>query len=133
MKFNVIDDAVARERAEFGQSRRIIKVGIATLPPPRISPFLLSNVLVSEQCPLPALLVIDDGRGIAQLSELAARQLVKGVMDGLSVEVFELGYPVADVVAVRIAFLGLGESVEDSLDGSAAVRRWGLEMLTKYG
>jgi hypothetical protein len=85
-----------------------------------LSRLLLPDVLVPEQCPLPALLVIHDRRGVSQLLELVARHIVEWVVHRFTLEVLELGNPVADVVPVGIAFLGLGEGVEDALGMSAS-------------
>ncbi len=43
-------------------------------------------------------------------------------MDRFPLEVSELGYPIADVIPIRIAFLRLGEGVEDTLNGDQLMK-----------
>ncbi len=59
--------------------------------------------------------MLDDRSGVSELLELATRHVVVWIVNGLSLEALQLGHPVADIVAVRIAFFGLGEGVEYSL------------------
>ena len=49
---------------------------------------------------------------IAQLFKLVTRHRMKRIMYRLALEVLELGHPVADIVAFRVALLGLCEGVE---------------------
>jgi len=76
---------------------------------------LLAHVLIPEQRPLPAELVINDRLRVSQLLELVPRHVVKRVMYRLALQVFQFRNPVPDVVALRIALLRLGQGVEDPL------------------
>ena len=76
---------------------------------------LLAYVLISEQRPFPARFMIDNRCRIAQFLELATGHIVRGVMYGFPLQVFEFWHPIANVVAVRIALFRLGQCVEDAL------------------
>lgn len=105
---------------------------------PRLRPvLLLPDVLIPKQRPFPRLLVINNGRWIAQLLELARGHIVEWIVDHLALQVLELGDPIPDVIPIRITFLRLGDCVEDPLwsRGELPCLEWnpGYRALTKYG
>lgn len=84
--------------------------------------FLLPNILITKQRPLPTLLMINNGRRITEFPKLPTWHVVVRIMDRFPLEVSELGYPIADVIPIRIAFLRLGEGVEDTLNGDQLMK-----------
>jgi hypothetical protein len=81
--------------------------------------------------------VIDNRRWIAQLLELARGHIVEWIVDRLALQVLELWNPIPDVITIRIAFLRLGDGIEDPLwrRRELPCLEWdpGYRALTKYG
>ena len=81
-----------------------------------LSPLLLlTNILVPEQRPRSCYFMIHDWSRVSQLLELVRGHIMERIVDCFALEVFELRYPVADVISIGITFLRLSLSVEDSL------------------
>ena len=80
---------------------------------------LVTRILVPFECALSSLCVFYDGLGIAQFFKLCFAQSMEGIVNGVTLDVFQLWYKVSDVVAVWVAFFALAERVEDS-----EVRLW---------
>ena len=85
---------------------------------PKLSTFLLlTYILIPKQCPQSSSLVINNRFRIPQFLEFVFGHIVIRIMDCFSFQVFKLGYPVSNIIAVRITFLRLSDCIEDSLRG----------------
>jgi len=79
---------------------------------------LLPNVLISEQSPLSANFVLHNRLRVPQLGESAAWHMGERIMNGLALQILQLGNPIPDEIARGVAFLRLRDGVEDSLEVS---------------